>query len=128
MAAAPNFTKHLNNDDFNEFKELVELCYDHVIGDPVTTDTHSPRSPGDRPSSGTTVGRSFSRSNSRSRPTSPVSTGRRTPARMASSEAVPIDRNKNQPETPTGSLQKESDSMARIQMPPPNSPYVYVLD
>ncbi len=138
-AASPNFTRHLTADEFNEFKSAVEACYGHIIGEEESgeggggggsssrpgSSSRSPRtpvSPGEEeeeallayylvhndnssPGSGPT---SFSRSNSHSRGSRPTSpSGRRTPGT-----------------TDELAASGDSERLAKLQMPPPTSPFV----
>ncbi|XP_059082749.1 mitogen-activated protein kinase kinase kinase 4-like isoform X4 [Tigriopus californicus] len=93
MTSSPNYTKQLNDKSFPEFRNLVEQCYNHIIGD-VSVSSPTP-SGGNSPALGgnggatspiTDPGRIGVRSPSNSRPSSgtrmqsPV----RTPHRVAS--------------------------------------------
>ena len=101
----PIFTKHVKADEFNEFRSMVEDVYDHIIGDPAV------KEPAESPKTPVTERRSYSRSSSRSRPTSPA--GRpRTPAPKVSVSDIHSPK----------AIQDEQ--LAKLQMPPPNSPNV----
>lgn len=42
LASSPNFTKNVLDEEFSEFKKLVEQCYSHVIGDVTSPGAMSP--------------------------------------------------------------------------------------
>ncbi len=128
-AASPNFTRHLTADEFAEFKSAVEACYAHIIGeeDPAAEaggggggtsragsagSSRSPRTPMSPGSSG------FSRSNSRSRDSRPTSpNGRLTPG---GGGGVRGGRTVSE----SGEELEASERLAKLQMPPPTSPFV----
>ncbi len=108
MASSPAYTKHVDNDEFSEFKAMIEDCYGHIIGD--ESNVESPSSHKDRRS----YSRSSSRSRPTSRPTSPAGGGRpRTP--KTTSTVVGVDLSPKNP---------HEEHLAKLQMPPPNSPNV----